>query len=91
MDEYTFLIVFFVLFSFIVFCVVTVLKSPFKFPYYVVEFDVTGKRNPFVEDYIDNFIIDGRFPEIEKHKEYIEQWQKKSLDKVQKSVFFLRK
>lgn len=30
-----------------------ILKSPFKYPYFVYQFDVSGKRNVHIEDIVD--------------------------------------
>ena len=30
-----------------------ILKSPFSYPYFVYKFDVSGKRGPQIEDFLD--------------------------------------
>ena len=63
-----------------------ILKSPFHFPFFVYNFDVSGKREPKVEDLLDEFFIQGHFTDIEEHKNYIENiWKKECLEKINKS------
>lgn len=35
-----------------------ILASPFRYPYYVARFDVSGRRNVRIEDYIDRHLMD---------------------------------
>ena len=66
--------------------ILIILKSPFKYPYFELNFDVSGKRQPKIEDYIDNYLIDTGFNEIENHFNKIEDWKQKSKLKVEKSI-----
>lgn len=67
-------------------------RSPFSYPYFVYEFDVTGKRQPQIEDLIDGFIISDEGGSICNHYEYINQWKQECRDKIEKSLLkFLRK
>lgn len=50
--------------------------NPYKFPYFKHTFDVSGKRLPQMEDYIDRFLCSGGMILIEEHKSKIEKWQK---------------
>ena len=34
-----------------------ILKSPFSYPYYDKDFNVSGKRNPEINDFIDKYIF----------------------------------
>lgn len=63
------------------------LRSPFKYPYKKIYFDVSSKRNPKIEDQIDNFLNEEGFDLIEEHCEHIEQWKKKCREKVDGSLF----
>lgn len=49
------------------------LKSPFEYPYFIRKFDVTGKRNIDIEDYIDTYLIENRFDEIQNYYNMIQQ------------------
>ena len=62
-----------------------VLKSPFIFPYFVRTFDVSGKRNPQIENMIDQFIISGKFSMIEKANESIQTWKAEKLKRAENS------
>ena len=33
-----------------------IFKNPFKYPYYVLEFDASGKRLPNIYDFLDNHL-----------------------------------
>lgn len=52
-----------------------ILKSPFSYPYFIHQFDVSGKRQPVIEDYLDMFLISSGFTEIQAHQKVIEQWK----------------
>lgn len=62
------------------------LKSPFNYPYFVHYFDVSGKRNPQIEDYIDTFLIEGNFELILKHEEKVQEWKDTCLEKINKCI-----
>ncbi len=62
------------------------LKSPFVYPYFIHIFDVSNKRNPHIEDYLDNYLISGGLTKIQKHKSDIEQWKSKCEHKIEKSL-----
>ena len=51
------------------------LQSPYEYPYFTYEFDVSGKRLPKVENLIDTFIIDGNFALIHKHYKTVQNWK----------------
>jgi HNH endonuclease domain protein len=63
------------------------LKSPFEYPYFIRKFDVTGKRNIDIEDYIDTYLIENRFDEIQNYYNMIQQWKVDSEEKVNKTIF----
>ena len=48
------------------------LKSPFTYPYYTHSFDVSGKRGPQIDDFIDSFLLSGGIKEIESHHKFID-------------------
>ncbi len=52
-----------------------ILKSPFEYPYYIYEFDVTGKRSPNIEDLIDRFLINDGLTKIQHYNEIIKRWK----------------
>ena len=63
-----------------------ILKSPFSYPYFIHEFDVSGKRDPQIEDWIDTFLISGGFKNIQDHLRIIDQWKADSYRRIEKDV-----
>ncbi len=63
-----------------------IFRSPFDYPYFVHQFDISGKRNPCIEDWIDEFIIDGNFYLIQLHNEKIKRWKNDCERKIDKSI-----
>jgi hypothetical protein len=63
-----------------------VLKSPFSYPYFIHSFDVSGKRSPHIEDFLDTFLISGGFTRIQSHQMIIEQWKSESHQRIEKSI-----
>ena len=47
----------FVIIFIALFIIGTYLTNPFKYPYIVICFDISGKRQPVYEDYVDEWII----------------------------------
>ena len=62
---------------FIVFVLIIVwgLKSPFTYPYFDMDFDVSGRRKPPIDDLLDEFLINGGFTSIQRHEHAIEVWK----------------
>lgn len=63
----------------------SVLKSPFKYPYCVIELDVTGKRAPNVDDAVDNYLKTCGFGQISKHNDKVDKWKKHCLKRIKNS------
>lgn len=56
------------------------LRNPFKYPYFDYTFDVSGKRNVDIRDYIDKFIcIQENWEHLYSHNLYIQKWKLSSL------------
>lgn len=64
-----------------------IFRSPFHYPYFIRYFDVSGKRTPQMDDLIDNYIIDGNFPTIQKQIQIIKDWKEASEARVNRSLF----
>lgn len=62
-----------------------ILKSPFHYPYFVYEFDVSGKRKPQIDDWIDRFLIEENFYQIRQHNQYVLNWEKECKKIIEKS------
>lgn len=55
-----------------------ILASPFRYPYDVIRFDVSGKRNVRIEDYIDRYLIDSEnWRNIIAHHACVRRWKQK--------------
>ena len=62
------------------------LRSPFHYPYFVKRFDVSGKKQPQIEDLVDCFLIRDNFELIkEHHEEKLQYWKQEWEDKIEKS------
>lgn len=61
------------------------MKSPFHYPYFRLEFDVSGKRQPSIMDYIDEYLINGGLETINEHYNRIRKWKKRCKKVVKKS------
>ena len=56
------------------------LRNPFKYPYFDYTFDVSGKRNVDIRDYIDKFIcIQENWEHLYSLNLYIQKWKISSL------------
>lgn len=64
----------------------TILKCPFSYPYFIHRFDVSGKRKPHIEDFLDMFLISGGFTKIQSHQKVIEQWKSDCYQRIEKSI-----
>ena len=62
-----------------------VLSSPFYYPYFVHSIDISGRRDPQVEELIDEYLIKYKMSEIEEHRWVIEKWKYDSLQIIAKS------
>lgn len=53
-----------------------ILASPFHYPYFVEQFDVSGKRNVDIRDCVDRFLCDeGRREALRTHDQMIQVWK----------------
>lgn len=65
---------------------ILVLRSPFHYPYFYHDFDVSGKRNPQIKDLMDHYLNSGGFHAIQEHNNYILQWKRTCRKKIKKSI-----
>lgn len=63
-----------------------IFKCPFKYPYKVIGFDVSGKRSPNVYDYIDNYLINNGIEEFEQQDNYVRKWKQKCEEIINESL-----
>ena len=52
-----------------------ILKNPYEYPYFEKSFNVTRKRKPDIEDYIDNYLIENGLSEINAQNNKITKWK----------------
>ena len=57
--------------------IVLILKSPFRYPYFRSYFNVSGKRNPKIDVFIDEYLNLGHFSTIKAHHKDILLWKQK--------------
>lgn len=69
----------------LIYLILRFLRSPFRYPYFVCDFDVSGKRNPYIWDLIDNYIIEGNFFQIQQHYDKIELWKYECIWEINNS------
>ena len=62
-----------------------ILKSPFRYPYFRSYFNVSGKRNPKIDVFIDEYLNLGHFSTIKAHHKDILLWRQKCQERIQKS------
>lgn len=68
----------------IILFLINYLASPFVYPYYTKDFDVSGKRKPDTENLIEQFICDGGFSEIANHSKRIDIWKRECAEYIAK-------
>lgn len=70
----------------VIFALCKILKSPFSYPYFRHRFNVSGKRNPRIEDYLDTYLFSDGFVKIQSHQKAIEQWKYNSQKRIERSI-----
>ena len=68
----------------LIYVVVLIFRNPFSYPYFSHSFDITGKRNVNLEDYIDNFLRDEKkWIKLQTHQYKIQEWKKQTENYTQ--------
>ncbi len=70
---------------FVFYLVFQILYNPFHYPYFIYNIDISGKRSPHYEDFIDMFIIEGNFNLIEQHAAKIAEWKNECKIQIEES------
>lgn len=70
----------------ILFCVYSIFRSPFRYPYFIKSIDISGKRNPHIEDLIDIFLIENGFSLVQNHMKMVEAWEDDCKRRINKSI-----
>ena len=63
-----------------------ILRSPFHYPYFIYEFDVSGKRQPKFENLIDQYINSNGIKRFEAHYEKVQRWKLDSQKQLEKAI-----
>lgn len=78
------LIILFTAFCVLIYLIYRILRNPFNYPYFIYEFDVTGKRNVKIQDYVDNFLRNEQnWRSIQSHQHEIQKWKKHAENYIQ--------
>lgn len=67
--------------------IISYTQNPFKYPYFSKTIDVSGKRNPDINDAIDLYINENGFGEIARHEVFTRQWKARCRSKAEQSIF----
>ena len=67
------------------------IKSPFKYPYLEITFNVTGVKQPKTDDYIDKYLIENKMKPIDNHVANISKWRERCSNDIKKSLFKKRR
>ncbi len=80
-----------VIFSIILAIIKDFFKKPFKYPMIRIDVNLTGKRQPSYNNYIDEWIIRNKDIDIEARYKYeLEQWDNKCEEYLKKTLIWRR-
>lgn len=64
------------------------IRNPFPgYPYFIKRFDVSGRRKPDINDYLDRLLMDDGFYRMEEHHDRIVRWKQDCEDRTGRSLF----
>ena len=64
-----------------------IMRSPFHYPYYEYDFNVSGKRQPKFEDLLDQYINNVGIGAFESHYRKVQAWKSDCQQVLNKSLF----
>ena len=78
-----------VVFAFIVVCGIGLFMiiPPFRYPYYEIELDVSGKRSPDIYDLVDTYLIENGFDTFSHHFDFVQRWKRDCFARIDRSIF----
>ena len=76
-----------IIISTLVWALGAVLRNPFRYPYFIHGFDVSGKRNPKIDDLLDEWLIGGGLLDVKDHHRKVLEWQMTCEKRISKSIF----
>lgn len=62
--------------------IVWIFKSPFQYPYKVIEIDISGKRCPKNKDLIDTYLNKHRFASFSNHYKDVQKWKEECQNRI---------
>ena len=63
-----------------------ILRNPFRYPYFIEQFDVSGRRNVRIDDLIDEWLCTpGAWEQATYHHRQVEAWKADSFDRAERS------
>lgn len=71
----------------VIYILYLIFRSPFKYPYRTIDFDVSGKRSPDIMNLIDRYLIEHGFSEFTNHLERVNRWKDECQKRIKKSLF----
>ncbi|WP_329781316.1 HNH endonuclease [Parolsenella catena] len=64
-----------------------ILRNPFRYPYFELDFDVSGKRNVHIDNLVDEWLCTpGTWNQALDHHRQVEAWKKSSAAKAEGSL-----
>lgn len=67
--------------------IITFNLNPFKYPYMVIYFDVSGTKQPKIAVYLDKYLIENGLDKIDNHMLRVIKWKDLCSSKIKTSVF----
>lgn len=68
-----------------------ILASPFQYPYFTKDFDVSGKKMPDIMNILDAHMNKYGFIQFQRHYERVQRWKEECAKTVEKSRFKKRR
>ncbi len=63
----------------------SIFRSPFRYPYCYIDFDISGRRSPDVNDLIDEYINKNGIDGFCNHVEKVKSWKRDCIEIIEKS------
>lgn len=67
------------------------IRQPFFYPHSRFRLDVSRKRQPQIEDQVDEFLIGGGFDAIQRHEDRVDAWKRGCEARMARSLFKARR
>lgn len=81
-----------ILLTLIIYIIADFFSKPFKYPHIITDIDISGKRKPSYEDYIDEWIIEHRGKEIaQMFNDEVAIWESKCQKYIKRAWFWKKR